>query len=147
MEIIQKLPEDIQRYIIPFTYNTQSKALLRDIIDYQKTLDHVLRVYKSSWNIDEETRDWIINDIFAWLNENVPTMNGYVPTFYDVWARFAPFQPYKPSHSVMNLYLRFLEKKSSTTQIRIFWGLMTPFERKRFVTNPDFPTHWNMMNV
>tara|TARA_Y100001970_G_C14181203_1_gene829935 strand:- start:869 stop:1309 length:441 start_codon:yes stop_codon:yes gene_type:complete len=146
MEIIQRLPEDVRRYIIPFTYNPQPKDLLADIVNYQYTLNNVIGAYKVEWT-NEEVYDWLINDIFAWLNNNVPTMYGYVPSFYDVWSRFPPFQPYMPSQSVMNLYLRFLEKKSSMTQIRVFWGLLTPFERNRFSLNPDFPTHWNRMNV
>ena len=146
MELIQRLPEDVRRYIIPFTYNPQPKDLLADIVNYQYTLNNVIGAYKVEWT-NEEVYDWLINDIFAWLNNNVPTMYGYVPSFYDVWSRFPPFQPFMPSQPVMNLYLRFLDKKSSMTMIRVFWGLLTPFERNRFSLNPDFPTHWNMMNV
>ena len=93
MEIIQKLPEDVQRYIIPFTYRPQPKSLCRDIENYQYTLNNVIGAYKVEWTDEEEVYDWLINDIFAWLNNNVPTMYGYVPTFYSVWSRFPPFQP------------------------------------------------------
>ena len=59
MEIIQRLPEDVQRYIIPFTYNPQPKNLLRDIENYQYTLNNVLGSYRAAWGDERELQDSI----------------------------------------------------------------------------------------
>ena len=146
MELIQKLPEDIQRHIIPYTYRVQSKILLKDIENYHQsitTLVHLYREnypYEDGWSEDEDEFcfGWIINDIFGWLNVNVPIMRGYVPHFYSIWSRFTPFQPFQPSIAVMNFYLRIFEKKTNETQTRVFWALMTPYERKLFLIENAF---------
>ena len=97
-----------------------------------------LRDGRLSEDEDEFCFGWIINDIFGWLNVNVPIMRGYVPHFYSIWSRFTPFQPFQPSIAVMNFYLRIFEKKSNETQTRVFWALMTPYERKLFLIENAF---------
>ena len=146
MELIQKLPEDIRRHIIPYTYRVQPQILLKDIVNYHQTFETLVHMYRKNFpyeegwseNEDEFCFGWIINDIFGWLNHNLPTFRGYVPHFYCIWSRFTPFQPFQPSRAVMNFYLRLLEKKSNETQTRVFWALMTPYERKLFLIENDF---------
>ena len=134
MDLIQKLPEDIRRHIIPYTYMTQKADVLLDIIQFHTTLDHVTQVYKNQWSPSNvnDWADWLINDIFAWLNDNVPTILGYRQSFHNVWNRFPLFK----NDAVINL--RVLERKNPITQVRVFWGLLTPTERKHFITCPSF---------
>ena len=42
---LHKLPIDMLRYILPYTYNTQSKELLRDIRSYVEDYKLVESIY------------------------------------------------------------------------------------------------------
>ena len=78
MEIIQRLPEDVMRNIIPYTYAVQSKELLEDIRSYYVTLKKAKDIYKRYWNVNKEDEcnccgvpnediDWLINDIIGFM--------------------------------------------------------------------------------
>jgi len=140
MEIIQKLPEDVMRYIIPYTYAVQPKELLEDIRSYYVTLKKAKDIYKRYWNVKEENEcnccgvsnediDWLINDIFGFMNEDVATMIAFVPNFCDLWLRCLRLYSYE---QVLE-YMKVFEKKSSITQVNMIWGLMKPNERMEFV--------------
>lgn len=42
---INKLPDDIIQYIIPYTYQLQNKPLLNDIKNYKETKDIISELY------------------------------------------------------------------------------------------------------
>ena len=144
MEIIQKLPEDVMRYIIPYTYAVQPKELLEDIRSYYVTLKKAKDIYKRYWNVKEENEcnccgvpnediDWLINDIFGFMNEDVATMIEYVPNFCDLWLRCLRLYSYE---QVLE-YMKVFEKKSAITQVNMMWGLMKPNERMEFVKEKE----------
>ena len=144
MEIIQKLPEDVMRYIIPYTYAVQPKELLEDIRSYYVTLKKAKDIYKRYWNVKEENEcnccgvsnediDWLINDIFGFMNEDVATMIAFVPNFCDLWLRCLRLYSYE---QVLE-YMKVFEKKSSITQVNMIWGLMKPNERMEFVKEKE----------
>ena len=144
MEIIQKLPEDVMRYIIPYTYVVQPKELLEDIRSYYVTLKKAKDIYKRYWNVKEENEcnccgvpnediDWLINDIFGFMNEDVATMIAFVPKFCDLWLRCLRLYSYE---QVLE-YMKVFEKKSSITQVNMIWGLMKPNERMEFVKEKE----------
>lgn len=56
MDIIDKLPLDIVRYIIPFTYNVQSKTLLEEIKWYFRVTKHYHVIIKKNFIIYTEKR-------------------------------------------------------------------------------------------
>lgn len=48
---LQKIPSDILvNHIIPYTYQTQDKALLSDIISFKKDLDIIKNIYTFDYN-------------------------------------------------------------------------------------------------
>jgi len=143
MELIQKLPNDIIRRIIPYTYHVQPKILLEDIENYHQSYHMLIQGYRETFSEFPCDRcghpcfNWIINDIFGWLNNNMPTgrwgvVSG-VPHFYSVWSRFTTFRPFDLEQ--MNSHFQLFEKKSNETQVRVFWALLTPYERNLFIDN------------
>ena len=115
MEIIQRLPEDVMRYIIPYTNAVQPKELLEDIRSYYVTLKKAKDIYKRYWNVKEENEcnccgvpnediDWLINDIFGFMNEDVATMIAFVPNFCDLWLRCLRIYSYDQVLGYMKIF-------------------------------------------
>ena len=134
-DFIQKLPIDIILYIIPYTYNLQNKNLLNDIINYKETRSSLLDLYYKYWIIEAQSQDpeqdknWLINDIIAYANNDKATMYGYVDNFYNIFKRNVSLQ----TIDSIDKYIINLYKKPVKTKINIFLGLLTINERNDII--------------
>jgi len=133
---ISKLPEHIIDYIIPYTYQLQNKLLLQDIQSYTITKDRISQLYYDLWinymeELEPEHKYWIINDIVAYMNENIAIMCGYVSNFYTIFMRNLTL---KTNGDVLT-YIDKLEQLSTNTQINILWGLLLPNEREDIIND------------
>ncbi|MBM10157.1 MAG: hypothetical protein CMF69_11390 [Magnetovibrio sp.] len=134
MDIIQKLPEDIMKYIIPYTYSPQPAHLLKDIRNYVSTRQLIKDIYYNNWikkwgEEQQEDQNWLINDLFGFGNNGMPTMISYIDDFRNLWFR-------NPQININDDFDRFIiafNKKQVSTQINMFWGIMTMSERKEFI--------------
>ena len=125
-ELLDNLPIDIIRYIIPLTYNIQNKLLLDDICDYSETKTRAFELYYSLWtNEDNEDKNWLANDIFSYANLNRATLFGYVYHFYNLVYR-------NPNYKTIDI-INYLEKAPVNVQINIFWGLLKSVERNEII--------------
>jgi hypothetical protein len=135
-QFMNRLPMDIVLQIIPYTYHLQDKKLLDDIRDYNETKAVLFELYHHFWIIErqsldaEEDKNWLINDIFAYVNNHHATMYGYVEKFYDIFKRHIFLQ----TNEKIDKYVCQLEKKQIATQINIFLGLLTIKERNDMIT-------------
>lgn len=131
-DFIHSLPMDIVLQIIPYTYNLQNKELLNDIVNYKKTRSLLSKLYYNFWiTYEEEYKNWLINDIFEYANNNIANMYGYVDKFYNIFRRNIFLQTVE----LIDNYVNNLEKKEVGTQINIFLGLLTISERNELVIN------------
>lgn len=137
--IIKNLPFHLIFYhIIPYTYSVQSKELLEDIRDFYKTKLIVLYLYlkrfknanDSQCPDENEDKDWLINDIWGFSNNNIALVNGYCREFYEILFR----NPFIKSYTESDIYISNMDKKNSNSQINIFWGLFTSRERNQFMS-------------
>jgi hypothetical protein len=133
--IINKLPQDIVLRIIPYTYSVQNKDLLQDIINYKKMKKLLSKRYFNFWiikleNNEPEDKNWMINDLISFANDDNATMLGYVDKFYNIFKRNIQLQ--SKSKDIIDKYFYHLEKKDVNTQINICIGLLRPDERERF---------------
>jgi hypothetical protein len=134
--LLHKLPRDIVRHIIPYTYDIQNKKLLDDIKNYYYTKHAILLLYEEYWKEESDNPDisdyhaneWLINDLFAYSNNYYPGMYGFVKPFYNIFRRCLFLKKIKD----IEKYVSILQKKLTNTQINIFWGLFTPEERTMF---------------
>ena len=162
IENLKKMPTDVINIIFSYYYSPQPKELLDDIKNYTKSLNIIEKIYYDFWignwppafpPAPGQDKDWLINDIICFANKERATMMGYVDEFYGLWLRFLlehiwghmnlPERSYElllepPNHTekyrnYIDRFVQGLEKKSSTTQVRFFWGVLKPFERDRFV--------------
>lgn len=133
---LRKLPIDIIHTIIQYTYNLQNKNLLQDIEHYTESKIKINSLYHNYFinyigePVDlEEDKNWLINDLFGYTNKYSATMFGYLDDFYKVFQRNLLLL----SQYDVNNYIIHLENKNVSTQINIFWGLLTIEERNIFI--------------
>ena len=79
--------------IIPYTYEPQSEALMRDIRNYRETLQLIRSIYRNFHIItheeeEPEDQNWLINDLFGFGNNGIPTGHAYIDHFRHIW--FSP---------------------------------------------------------
>ena len=92
---IYQLPDDVIReYILPYTYEPQSKELCEDIRNYYEVSNHLLekyhQIYKDGYN--NEDKEWLLNDIERFMNEDKATMFGYVDFYIQFFQRIYMLQ-------------------------------------------------------
>lgn len=132
---MNKLPLDIVLQIIPYTYELQNKNLLEDIINYKETKTLIHEMYYKYWVIDlqsidpDEHKYWLINDIHAYANNYNAIMYGYIDNFYDIFKR----NRYLKTNEDIDTYVTNLEKKDVSSQINVFFGLLTIEERNEII--------------
>ena len=92
--LMKRLPFDVIFFnIIPYTYNLQNKQLLHDIVNYRETKSILLQLYYNFWisqgqHDEPEDKNWLINDIYAYANNDVAGMYGRVEQFYNIFKRY-----------------------------------------------------------
>lgn len=129
--LMKRLPFDIIFFnIIPYTYNLQNKQLLHDIVNYRETKSILLQLYYNFWisqgqHDEPEDKNWLINDIYAYANNDVAGMYGRVEQFYNIFKR----NKFLETNEKIDDYLIMLERKHVSSHINIFLGLLTPKER------------------
>jgi hypothetical protein len=130
-----KLPKEIIYMILPYTYQLQSKELTEDIKNYHESKQLLFNKYYKIWLIyyDEEyqlsDKEWIINDLYRYINKNKPTMYGYVDNFYNLFFRKFNI---KTKKQVIECIKKFFNKPLNT-QINFYWGLLNSKERNEFI--------------
>lgn len=130
---LQKIPEEVIREnIIPYTYNTQSRELLDDIISFIYMKEILIELYYETY--DENYLDWLSNDIIIFFNEDVATMIEFVDSNVNKFKRLFKFfyKNYDKSKII-----KFISKFHSGNNSSIFHfntclGILTCSERIAF---------------
>jgi hypothetical protein len=135
-DFIDRLPIDIVLQIIPYTYNIQNKELLNDIVSYKETHSLLSELYYNYWIVytqeePEEDRNWLINDIIGYANNDIGTMYGHVDKFYTIFKR----NIFLKTEKAIDKYVKKLDKNNVNTEINIFLGLLQANEREEFINS------------
>ena len=135
---IQLLPDDIIRYIIPYTYSVQPKRLQTDICSFYSTHQQNKKLYYQYWlmEMDEFTEsndaEWWSDDIYAYINQNqIPVVGNLEQQWYSIFSRNPMLNTRR---KIDHFYNKIRIYETFTTQIRICWGLLLPVERNEFVS-------------
>jgi len=135
-EITKRLPEDIVRYIIPFTYSCQSPDLIEDICSFYSDRKKVREWYRHIfmhrlYTSPLEDQDWMANDIIIYANADLATMNGYHDHFFDICSRFFSLDSQEKQRIFMDGLLH-----PHVKPMRLFnmiWGMLIPEQRQAFI--------------
>ena len=159
---IRYMPDGVVAIIASFYYSPQPAQLMEDVRNYHYTLDIILKKYKECYGLSgPEAVDWCINDIWGWANNHKATIHGHEDEFYHIWERMEPWWPelMKPAYTwpaikkkrrkviwyrIDSYITRYLEKKPSGIQIRLFWGVLTKKERENFMKSRFSPLYTEM---
>lgn len=136
------LPYDIILHIISYSYSVQNKKLLADIKNFHDTSNKIKNIYRMKWmTIIHDTMDaniaadeWLINDVFSYVNNYVASIYGYTKSFYNIFRRIPRLKKTRD----INKYFSIVEKYNSKTQFNIVWGLMIEDERNEFCREMSF---------
>jgi len=132
-----KLPTEIQFYILGFTYLPQKKELIDDIQSFYRFMAKSSECYYRRWIIEMqsstlEDKNWLANDIGRFLNSNHPTLfYGYLPQYTDVLQRLYKLETF--SQKELRKQIIKLEDRASKTHIKVVGGLMNCQERQDFM--------------
>ena len=116
--LIQKLPQDIIWYIIPYTYMPQSIPLLQNIRNFVKTRETVYIMYCNKYEelLQYEKyayKHWLVNDVILFIK------------YYknnDIYR------------SVCYLYTDdFITQKDIFARFNYFWNILSVSERNLFI--------------
>jgi hypothetical protein len=135
-KIWSKLPNELVEKIMVYSCQPQSKKLLSDILHYQLSYDLMIEWYRKSYepitpfgNMDI-SKGVFIYDLFDYFNYNVPAKSmNYMDHFVQIWKRFPKV---KHENQIEDIVETLLDK-NITTQIRVFWGILTITERNDFI--------------
>ena len=135
-EIIRKLPEDLVRYIIPFTYSFQSPVLLQDIQSFYSDRKTVRDCYHHKWsnfldNSPFEDIEWMANDIIIYVNHDQATMWGYHSFFHFICSRSFSLDSQEKQHRFIDGILQKSVKPMRC--FNVMWGLLKTDERLAFI--------------
>lgn len=136
MDILSRLPEEIQGRIMSYTYQPQPEFLLEDIQSFVDCKKELLQKYYDFWILQlhmsvPEERRWLINDFFYYANQYKPTMFGYSDTFYQLFQQAYGIY----TQAEVEAFVRKLGKKEVDTQINVVLGLLRPDQRDDFCVN------------
>jgi len=134
------LPNEIQYKIISYSNNPQDPRLCEDIKDYYDTLTYLYEYYYSiyimEWGETEpEDKNWLINDIYGYMNDYYPICLGYRKRLCDIINRSFVYR-YWSNRNMRNMIDKFvgsLNKKGVGCEINLLWGLLSPEERNHFI--------------
>ena len=129
---IYNLPDDIIReHILPYTYEPQSRELCEDIRNFYKIKNHLSenyrRIYKNGYK--NEDKEWLLNDIHRFMNEDKPTMFGYLDFYTQFFQRI-----YMLRNASRDQVIEFLQSPKYyyfTRDIYRNIGFMKPQEREK----------------
>jgi hypothetical protein len=120
--------------ILKYTYRLQKKELREDIINYYKSKRKAIKLYNNSFmddNEDEAGLNWLSNDIDAYCNQNIATMEHLSDNYINILKRSIIFEE-KKYIDITNYYWKFPFRDVSRN-INIMWGLLTPNERYKML--------------
>ena len=136
LSLIARLPQDLQRRIVSYTYRPQSPDLLDDIQSFVECRKELLRKYHEFWIVQlhmsvPEDKRWLLNDFFYYANQHKATMFGYSDLFYELFLRRYGMD----TVDAVEAFVRKLGKKDVDTQINVVLALFTPEQRDDFWAN------------
>lgn len=134
--LLLKLPEEIRQHIIGYSHSPQPKILLSDIEHFKYSLDIMCDWYSNTYILqlgytnDEIEKQVFIYDLFEHFNYYIPLASlNYLEEFVKIWMRFPKI---RKESEFENLFENFMDKNISS-QLRIFWGILTVSERNSFI--------------
>ena len=121
------LPDElIRECVLPYSYSPQPPELCADIRSFHNTYTNMCEIYDLAYPVDDESKEWLSNDIVRYLNGDVGTMYGYEDFYINVYRRI-----YMNRQKHADNIIKCIKKMEDAYQIdiKIHIALLTPQER------------------
>ena len=125
----------------------QPAALLEDIRSFTAGLDQVYAIYSARWLPttataeygDNDTWDWLSNDLISYMNLQQATMYGYVDAFYKCWDKYLPdkiwgWNPRIARRTTFFAPFNIPEDEMSPERLQLYRHTI-PLSRRLFINN------------
>jgi hypothetical protein len=134
--IICRLPQDIVNHIIPYTYTLQSTEITKDIHSYYESKNIIKKIFHDRYQhlfLYEKDADlnWLVSDILCFMNRHRACYYNYVDQLYSIFRRVYMLKDME--NSTLKKIVNKSQKKNVHYQFHIYWGMLTPDERYRFI--------------
>jgi hypothetical protein len=139
MECIYKLPRELQLNILEFYYRKKSDDFCEDVKSFIITRNVLIADYQAYFKVywydhnEENYLDWLANDITIYMNEYLPTMDGYTSSHTKMWKRLFYFKN-KTNDEIYNIRQLAEMEMPVMRDICTRIGIMTPKERRACIS-------------
>jgi hypothetical protein len=126
----------VHRFVIPYTYELQSKPLLADIRSFKRDYNMLENTYLVMYN-----SRILYNDLVFFCNNksyhltNVYDLTNISERYIHILRRFVTYK-HKNDDDIRNMVVRSratLKPYECLSHARLLWGLLTPLERTDFI--------------
>lgn len=121
------LPDElIRECVLPYSYSPQPPELCADIRSFHNTYTNICEIYDLAYPVDDESKEWLSNDIVRYLNDDFATMYGYRLFYINVYRRI-----YMNRQKHADNIIKCIKKMEDAypIDIKIHIALLTPQER------------------
>lgn len=131
-ELIDNLPLELIYKIMSYILKPQPKFLLNDIKNYYSTKNLGMKLYSKRYETQpKQIENWFANDLNAYMNDNLPSMYGYIEKYYDIYFRL---KGVVDKQQILNFVLK-IHKKPAIKEINTIWGLLIAEERIEMISD------------
>ena len=131
-QLIDNLPLELIYKIMSYILKPQPKFLLEDIKNYYQTKNLGIKLYSKRFETQpEQIENWFANDLNAYMNDNLPSMYGFVEKYYDIFFRL---KGVVDKQQILNFVLK-IHKKPAIKEINTIWGLLIAEERIEMISD------------
>ena len=129
---LMMLPKELINTIISYTLSPQPPELLNDVRSCVKTTNVIYDYYNKMYPISrEDAKEWISNDIYRFLNNDIPTIHGLQELYLSVFRRW--YMNTSKDLDTMRTYITRIDVDMFPNDIKVSIGLLTPYERDELI--------------
>ena len=133
---IRNLPIELISIIISYSYSPQPIEITKDVISYFESRTIIRSMFSERYlDLMPYERDadlnWLVSDILCFMNNNRATYYRYQDQFYEICKRNYMLRN-ADNYRIKKIANR-AHYKNVFFQFHVYWGLLTPDERNRFI--------------
>jgi len=164
---ILRLPEELKFKIMFYLIEPQPISLLEDIQGYSSSKKEVEELYSNyyrqymiDFDLENEDKNWLMNDVMRYLNNDIPTMISLRQSYYEIFLR-NPFiyNKQKIHKYIHNVIVPKIGSESENVRQEIiqYYKQYLPSYPQRLIhlfirrlydksIQSEFNTYWGLMN-
>ena len=133
---IRNLPIELISIICSYSYSPQPIEIRNDILSYFESRTIIRQLfscrYKDLMPYERYAdMNWLVSDILCFMNRHRATFHRFQDQFYDICKR--NYMLRERENESIHKMVNNARNRNIFFQFHIYWGLLTPDERNRFI--------------